>query len=386
MVRGARPERRADLLPPPVARRGIAWPFVPWNAKLPTPRRAKRSTRRDAAAASCRHTRASGRAPPADILAVSNTPATCGLTRTRCSTRDEHARFSGSAGCAKAPRRAAHSVCPTKDLTASSVSGAPSSRPSAASDAPNSMGSRLVPVPCICNVCTSPGRMDPASSAARITARCAKPLGAVAAGSSVLVHRRGRERHATGRDLIREHRLRAPRHPSPRRERTRPRTRRGSCTFRRESIPARKRGGGGVRDDGVRAARRRAIDLSVPQFRRGDVRGDDGRTARRVGERGAVHAEDETQTTRRAAQGIPVRCTGAGLGGAGSALVPERDDVRVLVPLVGDADERAASHGSAPVAFEIIPSRRQRALLRRSACINISKSWRCCGSINSASV
>ena len=34
-------------------------------------------------------------------------------------------------------------------------------------------------MPCICNVCTSPGRMDPASSAARITARCAKPLGAV---------------------------------------------------------------------------------------------------------------------------------------------------------------------------------------------------------------
>ena len=118
--------------------------------------------------------------PPADILAVSNTPATCGLTRTRCSTRDEHARFSRSAGCASPTPPLAHSVCPTKDWPPTSVSGAPTSRPSAASDAPNSMGSpRLVPVPCICNVFTSLGRMDPASSAARITARCAKPLGAV---------------------------------------------------------------------------------------------------------------------------------------------------------------------------------------------------------------
>ena len=190
-----------------------------------------------------------------------------------------------------------------------------------------------------------------------------------AAGSSVLVHRRGRERHATGRNPIREHRLEhQDAHRLAANVPVRGRVEGLAPSVGGEHPRREKRGGGGVRDDGVRAARRRAIDLSVPQFRRGDVRGDDGRTARRVhGERGAVHAEDETQTTRRAAQGIPrgdVRVHG--LGGAGSALVPERDDVRVLVPLVGDADERAAPHGSAPVAFEIIPSRRQRALLHRA--------------------
>ena len=190
-----------------------------------------------------------------------------------------------------------------------------------------------------------------------------------AAGSSVLVHRRGRERHATGRESIRglrlehqdAHRLAANVPVRGRVEGLAPSV--GGEHPRRE-----KRGGGVVRDDGVRAARRRAIDLAVPQLRRGDVRGNDGGTARRVhGERGAVHAEDETQTTRRAAQGVSrgdVRVHG--LGRAGSALVPEGDDVRVLVRLVGDADERAAPDGSTPVAVEIVPSRRQRALLRRA--------------------
>eukprot|EP00955_Chlamydomonas_euryale_P050845 354678-Chlamydomonas_euryale.AAC.1 len=116
--------------------------------------------------------------PPLPPRAAANASVTCVCIALRCSSGGARERPSAAAACSTPTMPAAGSEWPWNVFDAARETTRGPCSTSAA--APSSMGSPSgVPVPCICSAATADGPVRAPASAARITACCAGPLGAV---------------------------------------------------------------------------------------------------------------------------------------------------------------------------------------------------------------